>query len=216
MNGWRRGAIKISMIMTDNERLEKLNLLTEGDFGAFLYDCDGTLADNMYAHKEAYVRTAREYGFELDPALIDEMAGCPSQEVVTEISRRYHIPLDIPAFSERKGSIFFNEYITQTAPVPHVVDHLKQHAGKVKIGVVSGGRRSAVEKTLEVLGISGLVDVLVCAGETAQGKPFPDPFLKAAAELGVAPERCMVFEDGEPGVRAAVAAGMASVRIDEL
>lgn len=202
--------------MTDKQKLDKLNLLTKGTSGAFLYDCDGTLADNMQAHKDSYVKTASEFGFKLDPAVVDELAGWPTVEVVSEIGRRYHVALDVDAFSARKGRIFFDDYINSTQPIPYVVDHLKQHAGKVRIGVVSGGRRATVEKTLEVLGIAYLVEVLVCAGETLRGKPFPDPFLKAAGELGIAPEHCMVFEDGDAGVQSAIAAGMAWVRIDKL
>ena len=96
------------------------------------------------------------------------------------------------------------------------VNHLINHAGKVRIGVVSGGSREAVQKTLKVLGIDHLVEALVCAGETEHGKPYPDPFLKAALELGVAPEHCLVFEDGDAGIQAAEAAGMRWVRIDKL
>ncbi|RYZ48332.1 MAG: HAD family phosphatase, partial [Sphingobacteriales bacterium] len=176
----------------DDIKLQKLNLLTKGDFGAFLYDCDGTLADNMQAHKNSYVKAAGEFGFALDPALIDELAGWPTVAVVEEMSRRYQVPLDAGTFANRKGKIFFEEYIEHTQPIPFVVDHLKEHAGKIRIGVVSGGRRHTVEKTLSVLGITHLVETIVCAGETENGKPYPDPFLKAAEELGVAPERCMV------------------------
>jgi HAD superfamily hydrolase (TIGR01509 family) len=57
---------------------------------------------------------------------------------------------------------------------------------------------------------------LVCAGDTERGKPFPDPFLRAAELLNVAPEECLVFEDGVPGVKAAEAAGMHWVRVDQL
>jgi HAD superfamily hydrolase (TIGR01509 family) len=73
-----------------------------------------------------------------------------------------------------------------------------------------------VEKTLQVLGIDNLVEVLVCAGETQNGKPFPDPFLKAAGLLNVDPANCLVFEDGEAGTIAAEAAGMKWIRIDQL
>lgn len=204
------------IVQAEQIKLEKLNQLTSGPFQAFLYDCDGTLADNMQAHKNSYVKTAAEYGFELNPAIIDELAGWPTAQVVAEVARRYEVSLDALAFSSRKGSIFFEEYIEHTQPIPFVVAHLQQHAGQVKIGVVSGGRRHTVEKTLSVLGIDHLVESLVCAGDTPKGKPHADPFLKAAEELGVAPEHCMVFEDGEPGVQAAIAAGMQWVRIDKI
>jgi HAD superfamily hydrolase (TIGR01509 family) len=198
------------------EKLQELMRITEGPYKAFLYDCDGTLADNMHAHKAAFVKTAAEYGFEMDPAIIDELAGWPTLKVAEEIMRRYDVSFDIPAFSKRKSEVFVEDFIQQTEPIQFVVEHLKHHVGKKKIGVVSGGSRSTVTITLDVIGVDAYLDTLVCAGETERGKPYPDPFLKAARELGVEPHECFVFEDGEPGCQAAEAAGMKWVRIDQI
>ncbi|BAV09990.1 haloacid dehalogenase superfamily, subfamily IA, variant 3 with third motif having DD or ED/haloacid dehalogenase superfamily, subfamily IA, variant 1 with third motif having Dx(3-4)D or Dx(3-4)E [Filimonas lacunae] len=200
---------------TIEQKLDKLTRLTEG-YDAFLYDCDGTLADNMQAHKDSYVKVAKSYGLDMDAAIIDELAGYPTVLVVKEINNRYGTNFDPVEFATTKSRVFFEEYIEKTLPIDFVVAHLKAHHGKVKIGVVSGGSRRTVSKTLTVLGIFDLIEVMVCAGETPNGKPFPDPFLKAAEELGIAPERCIVFEDGEPGVQAATAAGMQSIRVDKI
>lgn len=204
------------MTISDFEKLEKLTGLTQGDYKAFLYDCDGTLADNMASHKAAFVKVAAQYGIELDDAIIDELAGWPTVLVAGEIARRYQTEFDPLHFSKQKSGIYVEQFIEQTLPIPFVVEHLKRHIGKVKIGVVSGGSRSTVSKTLEVIGVSPYLDVLVCAGETERGKPYPDPFLLAADQLGVRPEECMVFEDGDPGVRAAESAGMKWIRVDKI
>ncbi|MHC2991842.1 phosphatase [Pontibacter sp. HJ8] len=190
--------------------------LSQGDYHAFLYDCDGTLADNMQAHKDTYVQVAARKGIALDAALIDEFAGLPIPAVVVEINRRYNSDFDPAEFVALKSTLFYEEFIEHTKPVQFVVDHLKAHAGKVKIGVVSGGSRKMIQKTLEVLQIDSLVEVLVCAEDTPQGKPYADPFLLAAQKLGVAPGYCLVFEDGAPGVQAAEAAGMRWIRVDEI
>jgi HAD superfamily hydrolase (TIGR01509 family) len=193
-----------------------LTQMATGDFEAYLYDCDGTLADNMEAHKQTYVRVAADKGVTIDGAIIDELAGWPVVNVVEEINKRYNTTLDPIAFADERLDMFYNEYITETQPILHVVNHLKASADKVKIGVVSGGTRKSVKKTLEILGIIDLVDVMVCAGETVHGKPFPDPFLAAAQQLGVNPANCLVFEDGDPGTTAAEAAGMKWIRIDKV
>ena len=86
----------------------------------------------------------------------------------------------------------------------------------MKIGVVSGGSRITVSRTLSVLGLESYLDVLVCAEDTERGKPYADPFLLAASQLGVPPESCLVFEDGTPGVQGAIAAGMDWVRVDQI
>lgn len=200
----------------ENVKLNKLLELSRGDYKAFLYDCDGTLADNMQAHTDTYVRVAADSGVHIDGAIIDELAGWPIPEVVKEINKRYGSSFDPDEFAALKHQLFYGEYINHIQPVEHVTDHLKAHAGKIKIGVVSGGSRPAIEKTLQVLGIDHLIDVLVCAGETPNGKPYPDPFLLAAEKLDVQPHECLVFEDGNPGVAAAKAAGMPWIRIDKV
>lgn len=203
------------MTTEDQIKLAKLNEKTAGNYEAFLYDCDGTLADNMQAHKLAYHGTASNYGVDLDLNMIDEFAGMPTVLFAKEITKRYAVALP-DSFAGEKSQLFIEKYIEETQPVHHVAQHLKNHVGKVKIAVVSGGSRKTVTKTLTILGLLPLIDVMVCAGETPNGKPAPDPFLAAAAALGVSPDKCMVFEDAELGVQAATAAGMNWVRIDQL
>jgi len=204
------------MEITLPTKYEKLLARSDKGYKAFLYDCDGTLADNMKAHALTYIKVAADRGVTINGDIIDELAGWPVPAVVTEINKRYGSNMDPEEFAEVRQKLYRDEYIAQITPVEHVVDHLKAHYGKVRIAVVSGGSREAVEKTLNILGIANLVETLVCACETPHGKPAPDPFLAAAIKLGVEPKDCLVFEDGEPGVQSAIAAGMDWVRIDQL
>jgi len=202
-----------------NELATKLNLLTlrsRGDYEAFLYDCDGTLANNMHLHKAAYAKAASKYGISLNLSLIDETAGLPTVKVVEEINKRYRTAVDPLVFGREKSGIYIDELIEKTQPMDFVVQHLKAHHGKIHIAVVSGGSRKTVQKTLSVLGLTDYIEVLVCAGDTEKGKPYPDPFLRAATILGVDPRKCLVFEDGDPGVKAAEAAGMDWIRVDKI
>src|SRR5690606_7567904 len=107
-------------------------------------------------------------------------------------------------------------YVSKTQRVDFVVQHLLNHLGKTRIGVVTGGSRKTVTQTLTAIGLLDVIETLVCADDTDRGKPYPDPFLRAAEQLGVLPEDCLVFEDGNPGVQGAIAAGMDWVRIDQL
>lgn len=197
-------------------KFERLKAISDRGYEAFLYDCDGTLADNMADHKLSYVKVATDLGVSIDAAIVDEFAGLPVQQVVLEINKRYHCEFDPEMFEKLKYQVFYNEYIGKVKPVEHVAEHLIAHVGRVKIAVVSGSSREVVKKTLAILGLLDKVEVLVCAGETPRGKPAPDPFLEAARLLGVSPERCLVFEDGNAGVEAAKAAGMDWVRVDQL
>jgi HAD superfamily hydrolase (TIGR01509 family) len=209
-------AIYQAMGEVDDKRYETLMRMTAGDYDAFLYDCDGTLADSMPGHAKSYIAVAARGGVAINGDIIFELAGWPVVKVIEEINKRYHASFDPVKFAEEKELVFFDEFLEQVEPISFVVDHLKTYAGKAKIAVVSGSVRKSVEKTLQVLGIADIPEVLVCAGETPRGKPFPDPFLVAAEKLGVRPERCLVLEDAEAGVQAAEAAGMKWVRIDKV
>ncbi|HMR18756.1 MAG TPA: HAD-IA family hydrolase [Sphingobacterium sp.] len=204
-------------MITENKitKLEKLREIA-APYSALLFDVDGTLADNMYAHKASYVDAAAEYGVNLDPDLIDETAGWPTVDVAREIMRRYNVSFDAIEFSKRKSAIFIERFIRETKPVTFVRDLLVENVGKKKIGIVSGGSRSTLQITLEVIQLHGKYQTLVCAGDTAEGKPSPAPFLLCAQKLDVAPADCLVFEDGDPGVQGAINAGMGWVRIDQL
>src|SRR5690606_25076038 len=138
----------------------------------------------------------------------DELAGCPTPLIAQEINKRYQTNVPPNDFASLKSTIFFDDFIAHTLPVEFVVHHLKNHIGKVRIGVVSGGSRKTVTRTLTVIGLIDDIEVLVCADDTARGKPYADPFLSAAKQLDVAPQDCLVFEDGTPGVQGAIAAGM--------
>lgn len=197
------------------KKYEQLKSLSAG-YQALLFDVDGTLADNMHAHKAAYIATAEEYGVLLDPNLIDETAGWPTVAVAREIAVRYQVDFDVQVFANRKSAIFIERYIMDTKAIDYVRQVLYDSVRSHRIAIVSGGRRSTLSKTLAVIEVIGKYETLVCAGDTPEGKPSPQPFLLAAEQLGVVPEHCLVFEDGDPGVQGAIAAGMDWVRIDQL
>ena len=198
--------------------VEKYTKLAEiaQPYEALLFDVDGTLADNIQAHKDAYIAVSKEYGVDLDPDLIDETAGWPTVAVAKEITKRYNVTFDIEAYSKRKSAIFIERFIQQTKPVEYVRQVLFNNVGLKKIGIVSGGSRSTLNITLDVIGVSDKYEAMVCAGDTQLGKPSPQPFLRCAELLAIDPSKCLVFEDGDPGVQGAIAAGMGWVRIDQI
>src|SRR5690606_29762262 len=200
------------------ESQRKFEILQEKSkpFKALLYDVDGTLADNMPAHKAAYVAAAAEYGIDLDDHIVEEREGWPTIDGAAEIGRRYQKNIDTLTFAKLKSNIFIEQFIRQTKPVDYVLQHLLENVGKKKIGIVSGGSRSTLNITLDVINVMGKFEALVCAGDTPEGKPSPQPFLLAAEQLDVIPADCLVFEDGDPGVQGAIAAGMSWVRIDKI
>jgi len=187
----------------------------EGPFEAYIFDCDGTLADSMPAHYEAFKRAfqALKHEFHFDEELYYSWAGQPIEVVVDKLNKLHGLEMDHTQVGLHKNR-FYRDTLDAVEPIESVVDILREAAGKIRIAVASGGTRECVTKTLKNIGVFDQVEALVCAEDVERGKPAPDVFLKAADMLGVPPQRCLVFEDGILGIEGADAAGMQSVFID--
>lgn len=186
--------------------------LPAGDFRAFIFDCDGTLADNMPLHFKAWTRAMEDFGGSYPEELFYEWGGVPTADIVRRLNVKFGLSLDVDGVVHRKEH-YYREMIPQVAPVPEVVALVREYHGERPLAVASGGHRDLVERTLHALGIHAMFDAVVAAEDYERGKPAPDPFLTAAARLQVAPEHCLVFEDTSSGVEAARAAGMAWVLV---
>ena len=174
---------------------------------ALLFDCDGTLADTMPLHHAAWNEALLPYGIDCPPSFIDSNAGLPAYHTVHAAGRHWGVELDAEKIAHDKEAIF-EEMLPQAQPIEIVLATARAYHGKLPMGVVSGGMRRLVIQTLRGMDAEGLFTVLVTADDPVPPKPAPDVFLEAARQLGVDPAKCHVFEDGDPGIIAAKAAGM--------
>jgi beta-phosphoglucomutase family hydrolase len=186
--------------------------LPAGPFKAYLFDCDGTIADSMPLHYIAWRNVLAEWGCEFDEEIFYAWGGMPVTEIIATLNQRHSLTMPVEEVSRRKEEAYYAA-LPQLKAVPEVLEHIEDQFGQIPFAVVSGSTRDSVVASLESLNILGRFDTLVCAGDYAKSKPDPEPFLTAARRLGVAPEACLVFEDTEMGVQAATAAGMASVKV---
>jgi len=186
--------------------------LPTGDFHAYLFDCDGTIVDSMPLHYIAWKTALAEWGCEYPEDLFYQWGGKPIREIVGELNRMQALSMPVEEVAHRKEGLYY-ELLPKLTAVPEVLEQIKAQHGRIPFAVVSGSTRESVVKSLEATHLLDKFDVLVCAGEYRNAKPAPDPFLLAAEKLGIAPEKCLVFEDTDLGIEAATAAGMQSVRI---
>ncbi|MDD5199436.1 MAG: HAD family phosphatase [Terrimicrobiaceae bacterium] len=181
-------------------------------FKAYIFDCDGTIADTMPAHFRAWTRAMNELGGTFPEDLFYSWGGVPTHVIVERLNKRFGTKLDIestPRIKER----YFMELIPEVLPIEPVVALVKQFHETAPMAVASGGHREVVVQTLDALGLTAYFDAIVAMEDVVHGKPAPDPFLEAARRLGVAPEACLVFEDSPTGIEAAKAAGMRYVLV---
>jgi beta-phosphoglucomutase family hydrolase len=189
--------------------------LPQGDFAAFIFDCDGTLADTMPTHYRAWQIALGDRAADFPEAMFYELGGVPTCRVVEILNERHGYSLPVNETVALKERLFL-EFSSEVAAIEPVVALAREWHGRKPLAVASGGHRHIVMKTLRALGIAGLFDAIVCSEDYSRGKPHPDPFLEAARRLNVVPERCLVFEDTTTGLQAARAAGMACVLVPAL
>jgi beta-phosphoglucomutase family hydrolase len=186
--------------------------LPAGAFGAYLFDCDGTIVDSMPLHYMAWKKALAEWNCTLEERLFYALGGTPVAEIVALLNEKHGLSMPVEGVSTRKEGLYM-ELLPQLKSVAEVVEHIDAQHGRIPFAVVSGSTRDSVMASLSSLKLLEKFDVMVCAGEYKKSKPDPECFLLAAAKLGVAPEACLVFEDTEMGIQAATAARMASVKV---
>jgi HAD superfamily hydrolase (TIGR01509 family) len=186
--------------------------LPAGEFRAYLFDCDGTVVDSMPLHYIAWKKALAEWGATFNEELFYTWGGKPPLEIISALNAMQGLKMPIEAVAERKENFYF-DLLPQLRPVPEVLEHMEAQRGHIPFAVVSGSTRESVVKSLNSVHLLERFDVLVGAEDYERGKPAPDAFLIAAARLGIAPKKCLVFEDTAMGIQAATAAGMASVHV---
>lgn len=183
-----------------------------GDFSAYLFDCDGTIADSMPLHYIAWREALGEWNCEFEEKLFYEWGGVPIVEIVATLNKQRGLNLPVETVARRKENLYF-QLLPRLKAVPEVLEHIEARHGQVPFAVVSGSALDSVTVSLTTLNLLDRFEALVCAGDYQKSKPDPEAFLLAASRLRVAPGSCLVFEDTEMGIQAATAAGMVSVKV---
>jgi HAD superfamily hydrolase (TIGR01509 family) len=186
--------------------------LPAGNFQAYLFDCDGTVADSMPLHYLAWKQALLEQGCDFPEDLFYAWGGMPVHEIISRLNDRQGLQMHVASVAVRKESLYY-EYLPRLTAVPEVLDVIESEHGRVPFAVVSGSTRESVSASLESLKLLDKFQTLVCAGDYQRSKPHPEGFLLAANRLGVDPKSCLVFEDTAMGIEAATAAAMASVKV---
>jgi HAD superfamily hydrolase (TIGR01509 family) len=179
---------------------------------AFIFDCDGTLADTMPAHFRAWQEVLRPHGIEFPEERFYGWGGVPTPEISRRLIEASGLAIDVGVLAKLKEQTFVDQ-IGEIVAIERVVRVARENHGRAPMAVASGGLRRVVEMTLRQIGVFELFPVIVAAEDTTRHKPEPDVFLEAARRLGVAPDICTVYEDTDLGVEAARRAGMRFVDV---
>jgi beta-phosphoglucomutase-like phosphatase (HAD superfamily) len=190
--------------------------IPDGDFAGYIFDLDGTLVDTMPLHYRAWDEAMRKVGLKvpLDEELFYSLGGVPTKRVAELIAHHYNLTIDPYEVFDHKEALFV-ELQKDAKLIEPVVEIARRMSLTHPVSIASGGPRKIVRRSLELAGLAPLfpIERVITPEDVEHGKPAPDMFLLAAERMGVPAEKCLVFEDAEPGVRAAEAAGMKWVRV---
>ncbi len=169
----------------------------------------------MPVHYEAWQETMSDYGLFLSEDRFYALGGWPTLVLCDMLVREAGSSVDPRRIAHEKEAAF-QRRLQSVRPIEPVVRVVRQYRGQLPIAVATGAIRPILDEILAHIGLADAFNALVSSEEVQHHKPAPDIFLEAARRLGVAPGKCLVYEDTDPGIEAARRAGMAYVDVRTL
>lgn len=184
---------------------------------ACIFDLDGVIVDTAKYHFKAWRKLANEFGIDFSEKENEKLKGVSRAESLNLILSWGGITIEDEkktALTDRKNE-WYLEHIAKMTPneiLPGVklfLDGLKKRG--IRIGLGSASKNAP--KILEQVGLGDFFETIVDGNQVVNSKPHPEVFLKGASYLDVLPSQCIVFEDAEKGVEAALEGGMMAVGV---
>ena len=185
---------------------------------AVIFDLDGVIVDTAHYHFLAWKRLANELGIDLtleDNERLKGVSRMHSLDIILSLGKDITLSPHEKEQLANKKNTWFVDYVERMSPdeiFPGVKGLLQQLRAKgIKVGLASSSKNA--QTILQLLRIVNEFDTIVDGTMITHSKPDPEIFLLAAQKLSLDPKDCLVFEDAEAGVEAAIAAGMKCIGI---
>lgn len=183
-----------------------------------IFDLDGVLCDTAKYHFKAWRRLANELGFDFTEEDNEKLKGVSRTESLKLIlqwgKKEITDESELARLAELKNE-WYLEYITRMTPeeilpgVKNFLDELK----KKKINIVLGSASKNAQIILDKIGITHYFDAIIDGNKTTKSKPDPEVFLLGAEAVKAKPKECIVFEDAQKGIEAALKGGFYAVGV---
>lgn len=185
-------------------------------YEAYLFDLDGTLVDSMWMWHAIDIEYLGRFGIPLPEHLQQDIEGMSFSETAVYFKKRFALPDSLDEIKAEWNRMACDKYrfeVPMKEGALAFLSYAKAH--HIPVGVATSNSRELVSHVVEAHNLSGYLSCIVTACEVERGKPAPDVYLAAAERLGVLPEKCLVFEDILPGIRAGQAAGMRVCAVED-
>jgi HAD superfamily hydrolase (TIGR01509 family) len=182
-----------------------------------IFDMDGLLLDTERLYLDGLFKAAAAVDRVMTEAFALSMIGVPGKECVAMIEAHYGAGFSIVAFNTAYDAVVETALargIPLRAGARELVEYLA--AEGIPQAIATSSRRPTVERYLGRVGLLGHFAAIVSREDVENPKPAPDPFLAAAAKLGLAPIDCLALEDSHHGIASAHAAGTMTIMVPDL
>jgi HAD superfamily hydrolase (TIGR01509 family) len=179
-----------------------------------IFDMDGLMIDSEKVAERVYVETLASFGHVMPRELYNQLVGTSAESSLQRVIDTFHLSLssiELDELMRVRWHELVNEGIPALTGLFELVAELARRG--IRWGVASASERWYIEQNLANLGLTDVCQAVAAGDEVVNNKPAPDVYLLAAQRLHVNPANCLVFEDSEPGCRAAAAAGMQVVAV---
>lgn len=184
---------------------------------ACIFDLDGVIVDTAKYHFQAWRRLANELGFDFSEADNEQLKGVSRMESLEIILKWGGVSLSDEQkleWADRKNE-WYKALISNMTPdeiLPGVAEFLSQlQSNGIRIALGSASKNAL--PVIESIGLGPLFEVVIDGTKTTRSKPDPQVFQLAAQDLALSPNECIVFEDAESGIEAALNGGFYAVGI---
>ena len=178
-------------------------------FHAVIFDLDGVLADSEPWWNQIDAKLLVEYGVNYRGEYHRNVLGVSYQLAVEFYKNAFHISASVEELMRRRGEIATDFFANRVGLFPSAKMTLEQlREMKLPLAVATSSVGASARPLLDRTGIRSLFSVVITGDEVQQGKPHPDIYLRAAKNLGISPEACLVIEDSLAGIAAGRAANM--------
>lgn len=182
--------------------------------GAFLFDLNGTMIDDMQYHINAWYNILNDLGANLSMERMKEECYGKNNELLERIFPCRFSEEEKNRLSYKKEAAYRVTYKPKLKLIEGLDEFLKSaHEAGIRMAICSAAIMVNIDFVLDGLDIRKYFDLIVSADDVSTSKPHPETFLKASQQLGVEANICIVFEDSPKGVESASVAGMKSVVI---
>lgn len=183
---------------------------------AVLFDMDGVLIDAKDWHYEAFNRALGHFGYTISrESHLSTFDGLPTRQKLKMLSASRGLPLGLHEFLNALKQVYTLELSHQLCrpSFNHQYALSRLRLEGYKLAVCSNSVRQSVEAMMKLSALEHYLDLMVSNEDVSKGKPDPEMYLKAMGALGVSPEECLILEDNDHGIQAAVASGAHLLKI---